>query len=119
MGANSEIIDPSTFNRRITVRRVVPVVGSGGGISNQSEDTRFETWASVDSLSSSRKVYLGFDAFDNVYEIKLRRTVDRDFIVADLVDYENSVLQVMSVQLVRQSFKFFNILIVKEVVPQG
>lgn len=118
MNANAQIIEPSTFNRRITVKRSVVTVDAAGGVSSTTEDL-FTTWASVDSLSTYRKVLYGFDAFDSVYEIRLRYAADRQFTTAYLVDYENSTLSVTSVQLVRQSYKTFNILICKEVSPQG
>jgi hypothetical protein len=123
MNANDLIIQPSTFNRRISVKRIIAAVDSAGGVSDQDFEERFETWASVDNMSTSRKVFLGFDAFENVYEIKCRYTVNRGFTVADIVDYLNGnvqmTLRVKSVQLVRQSFKVFSVLVCNEVVPNG
>lgn len=118
MNANDQIIHPSTFNRRITVKRAVAVPDNAGGNSATFTD-RFATWASVDSMSSYRKQLFGIDLYESAYEVKLRFTEDRQFTTADLVDYEDKTLLVMSVQLVKQSYKTFNILICREVAPQG
>lgn len=120
--ANDSIIHPSTFNRRIKVQRAVTTVDSAGGASDTLED-RFTTWASVDNLKTDRQVYLGYDAFKSVYEIKCRYTLDRKFTVGDLVNYLDGgntiTLQITSVQLVRQSYKVFSVLLAVEVDSNG
>ena len=120
--SNDLLIQPSTFNRRIQVQRALVTTDAGGGTSDTLED-RFTTWASVDNLSTGRKTYLGYDAFDSVYEIKCRYTADRKFTVADLVNYMDGgvtiTMQITSVQLVRQSYKVFSVLMAKGVDSNG
>lgn len=112
--STNRYIQPSSFNRRITVKRAATLIDDGGGTDNTAFIDRFETWASVDQMSTSRKAFYGLDLFQNAYEITLRYTSDRTFSTADLVDYEDLTLEVMSAQTVRQSYKQFTVLICRE-----
>lgn len=120
--ANDLLIQPSTFNRRINVQAAVTTTDSAGGTSD-TLSTRFTTWASVDNLNTNRKVFLGYDTFDSVYEIKFRYTADRKISVSDLLNYNDGgttiTMHITSAQLVRQSYKVFNVLLAKQVDSNG
>lgn len=123
MNVNTLTIEPSTFNRRIRVKRAITATDSGGGTASPTYTTRFETFASIDSMSTYRKAVLGIDAFESGWELRLRYTIGREINVSDLVDYLNGgitqTFAVLGVQLVKQSYKTFLVLTCREVTPQG
>ena len=108
---SSKLIMPSTFNRRITVKRVATASDAAGGTKTTGYTTRFQTWAAIDQMNTSRKAYYGLDLFTNFYELMLRYTPDRIFTTADLVDYEGGTFTVNSAQVVELNYKRFTILI--------
>lgn len=118
MNNTTEIL-PSTFNRRVRMLRAVPVTQNTGGTDTASYTTLFSTFASIDSMKSSRKVYLGIDQFTNAYDIIFRYTPDRLVNIADVLDYldggTTKRLLVMSVQLINQGYKRYQVLTAQEV----
>ncbi len=118
-----QIILPSTFNRRILVKRAIPLTDSTGGTQTDFYETLFQTWASVEGMKTGRKVYLGIDAFTGAYDIQLRYTFARQLTVADLIDYLDGgvtkTLSITSVQLINQGYKMYYVLTANEVTVNG
>jgi head-tail adaptor len=101
---------PSTFNRRITVKRAITVADDAFGTGNNGFTERFVTWANVQQLSDSRKAYYGLDLFTMYWQIVLRYTADRKFTTADLIDYEDLTLSVVGTDTILQNYKNFSVL---------
>lgn len=108
----------SDFNRKITIKRAVAVVDNAAGSSTISETTIYDNiWADVDGLSTSRKQYLGIEAFRSAFDMIFRQGVD--LTVADLIYYENKIYTIHSVQLVTQWYKRFYIIVAVDVSTTG
>jgi head-tail adaptor len=117
MSKNVSDIMPSTFNRRLTVKRSTPTVDAGGGVSSTFTDL-YTTWASVVNMSTSRKMYLGIDLFTNAYDIRFRYA-GSDILTSDMLQYEGGLLKIIGTQLVTESYKKFWVLTAVEVSQNG
>lgn len=104
-------INPSHFNRRITVKRAATLADDAGGTENDGFDVRFESWASVEEISTARKAYYGLDLFTSYWEIILRYSPNRTFDTSDLIDYGSQTYSVQSADVIKQGYKEFTILI--------
>lgn len=111
---SAKTILPSTFNRKITVLRLVPMIDAAGGTGNELE-TDYETNANVRPISADRRLYYGMDLFTAAYEITLYANGGtRSFTTASLIRYEDMTLQVKSWDYDRQGYKRFITLICVE-----
>lgn len=111
MSYNSAI-NPSRFNRRITVVRATTFADDAFGTATTGYDTEFVSWAHWEELSTSRKAYYGLDLFTVFAEVLLRYSPDRPFDTSSIVYYQNQYWSVVDAKVEIQEYKRFWRLIV-------
>ncbi len=100
-------INPSRFNRRLTVKRATTATDDAGGTANTGFTERFTCWGYVAQMSNSRKAYFGLDLFTDYWEVQVRY---REFNVSDIIDYGTQSLSVQGVQNIYEGYKRFTVL---------
>ncbi len=121
MSVRDRNIMPSTFNRRISVKRVTTAIDIAGGVYNIDFTTRFTTFAYVEELSMTRKTIYGFDTFDSIFEIIIRYTPDRQFTVEDVIEYLDGTnvvtMQVIDPTTFVQGYKRYTVITCRVISP--
>ncbi len=97
--AYDQIILPSTFRSRISVKVPITLTDSAGGIGTSGYTEQFSTFAYVESLSVNRLTYYGMDLMSGGWLIKLRYNADRVITTGTVIGYKDNLLIVTSVQI--------------------
>lgn len=108
----ADTIQPTLFNRRITIVRAATLADDAGGTANTGYDEQFRSWCSWEEMSTSRKAYFGLDLFTVFAEVCLRYSPTRPFDTSCIVFYQSQYWSVVDAKPETQAYKRYWRLIV-------
>jgi len=87
-----------SLNRRIKVKAAAPVKDDASGLSSDRYIVRYMTWASIKPVSSKLQLLQGNNILQNVFDVTIRATPERELTTKDIIEYKSKDHVVLSVE---------------------